>query len=140
MKLFTLLLFLGTFWNNSEITEITRFNDHQNIRWILNDKTNAGIYKDLMELNFVPQESSLTEELPYHLKYGGLTFKENGVLIEHIWNKCGTGNPPNSYESKWEISTEERGDILVISNSSKWEGKYLVKNLDSKKLNLLRLE
>lgn len=140
MKLLTLLVFISFFGIDSKTNEVNGFNDFQNIRWILNEKSNSGIYKDIIELKFITASSQLIEDLPYHLKYGGLTFKKNGVLIEHIWNKCGTGNPPDFRQSHWEITNVENGELLEISNSSLWNGKYLVIKVDSKALKLKRLE
>lgn len=107
------------------------------IRWVLNDKTNAGPVKNEEKLIFIHDGSPLTEELPLHLKYGGLTFKKEGILIEHIWNKCGTGNPPNHYKSNWEFISNSDSPILRIYNSRRWAGEYFI-SIEDNILTLIR--
>jgi len=111
-----------------------------NKRWILNEEHNSGSYDDLVSLQFIPFDSPSKEKLPRHLRYAGLTFKENGVLIEHVWNKCGTGNPPNYYEAKWSIKPDSEDKILTISKSRKWDGKYLVQSITLESFNLKRVK
>jgi hypothetical protein len=137
MKLLTLILLIGTLSINSNTNEFT---DHLNIRWILNEKTNSGIYEDLLDLNFITKDSSRTEELPAHLIYGGLTFKNDGVLIEHVWNWCGTGNPPSFHEAQWTVNSEGEQEVLTIFNSGKWNGKYLINSINKETLSLKRIE
>lgn len=107
-------------------------------RWILNDKDGHISIQDLDTLSFIRQDSPLTEDLPYHLKYAGLTFQQNGILIEHVWNKCGTGNPPDHYKANWEIINQTEGQILRIENSRKWDGEYIVATLEKQNLQLIR--
>ncbi|GEM_PF-6376430 len=107
-------------------------------RWLVNDPSNPGSFSELDEINLISYESQEAQNLPMHLKYGGITFQEEGVLIEHWWNRCGTGNPPSSAKGEWEISDGSNERIVTISGTNQWNGAYLIKFIDSETLNLRR--
>ena len=78
--------------------------------WVLNSK-NLNIKQDTLE--YIPYNSPLTTELHPVLKYGGIRFEWNGVFVQHIFQKCGTGNPPASFKGNWTISTEKETHLLT---------------------------
>jgi len=133
LSIYLISLFHLSFVSILEEIELVSFTE---IRWVLNDKTNSSL-KNEEELNFIHHNSFLSEELPRHLKYGGLTFKKDGILIEHVWNRCGTGNPPNHYKSNWEFINNSDVSILRIYNNQKWAGEYFV-SIENKTLTLIR--
>lgn len=138
MKTVLTILLIITLFNLSILKEENEFENLLNIRWILNDKHNSGSYYELNELNFVNSNSEIVESLPYHIKFAGLTFKKNNEFIEHVWNKCRTGNPPSHYNGKWKFDKENK--IIMINNTQKWNGKYLVLKMNLKELKLKRIK
>jgi hypothetical protein len=54
-------------------------------------------------LEYVPFNSPLTENLHPALRYGGIQFKYNGLFLQHVFIKCGTGNPPDFFNGSWKI-------------------------------------
>lgn len=62
---------------------------------------------------YIPKNSSLTADLPMHKKYSGIEFSESGTIKFHVWNKCGTGNPPDFYIGTWKLTNEENQIILT---------------------------
>ena len=138
MKLLSICLISLIHLSFSQKLEKIKLTDFIEIRWVLNNKTNAGPVKNDKKLIFINHNSPLVKELPYHLKYGGLTFEKDDILIEHVWNKCGTGNPPNHYKSNWEFIKNSEVQILRIYNSRKWNGEYFI-SIDRNVLTLIRI-
>ena len=64
-------------------------------------------------LEYVPFSSPLTKDLHPALKYGGIQFKNNGLFVQHVFQKCGTGNPPDSFDGSWTII--KYNDKLILS-------------------------
>ena len=138
MKFITTLLMFALFGNN--VFAQTDLDDLLETRWILNLQDGSVPVEDLEQLNFVTVDSPITEGLHMQFRYGGLTFKPNGLLIVHVWNKCGTGNPPNHYDAHWELITNTENTVLVISDTHQWEGKYFVQFVSPDLLKLSRIE
>lgn len=136
MKTVVSILALITLFNSP--ADISVENGQLLGRWVVNDPSNPGSFLELDEINLKSYESQEAQRLPMHLKYGGITFQKDGVLIEHWWNKCGTGNPPSSAEGEWKISDGSNEMIVTISGTSKWNGSYLIQFIDSETLNLKR--
>ena len=107
-------------------------------RWVLfHDDPNVQA-EELDTLIFYPYKSSKTDSLHPAIKYAGISFESNGVFIEHIWNKCGTGNPPDHYMAEW-YELENGGGILMIgiNESRKWDGEYTVCWVTAKQLTIV---
>ena len=87
-------------------------------------------------LEYVPFNSPLTEDLHPALKYGGIQFKDNGFFLQHVFIKCGTGNPPDSFDGSWKIIKENDKLILSIKINER-PREYYIHFLSSDKLILI---
>ena len=138
MNILSILLF-------SSLPIISNFNsENGNInllletRWILYHNDPKVSPQDLDTLILYPFESPKTENLHPVFKYAGLTFECEGVLIEHVWNKCATGNPPDHFKATWSIIEQPGSRLIKIEKSIKWNGEYIIVTLEDQKIVLLR--
>lgn len=94
------------------------------------------IYQDTVV--YIPYNSRLTDDLSPNWKYQGTEFGESGSLTEHIWNWCGTGNPPNFYLGSWKIKIDKNQPILTITSGlSQTDREYYLYFLNADKLILV---
>lgn len=107
-------------------------------RWVVNSKDpNINIFSNEQDtIEYIPFKSDLANDLHPALKYGGIRFEENGVFYKHVWNKCGTGNPPDFYEGTWELKDDEAGPKVIIKTTGQ-EAKFTIHYLDNDKLVLV---
>lgn len=102
--------------NNSDLSaqDTIKLNPKELIgHWVLYYKIQHVYPPKQDTLEYVPFNSPLTEDLHPALKYGGIQFKNNGLFLQHVFNKCGTGNPPDSFDGSWTIIKDN--DKLILS-------------------------
>jgi hypothetical protein len=89
---------------------------------------------------YIPKNSLLTADLPMGKKYSGIEFSESGTIIYHVWNKCGTGNPPDFYLGTWKRTNVESQIILTTYREQDGTNptEYILFFLSSDKLILIR--
>lgn len=88
---------------------------------------------------YVPRGSERADNIALSEKFGGITFKENNVLIRHFWKKCGNDNSPNYEEGQWRLHEKKGIWILSIALKKQPGGHYQVLSIkeDELVLNLL---
>ena len=106
-------------------------------RWLWN--TEGGYIHQSDSFDFVTFNSPKADSLDLQFKYGGLVFEKDSTLKEYVWNKCGTGNPPDYYEAKFEIERNEGQWIINITNSRWWDGKFKLEAVSETNLKLIRI-
>jgi hypothetical protein len=134
-KIICFLVLILTFISSSIIyaQEKTELDTSKIIgRWVLNSK-DLNVEQDTLE--YVPYNSPLTADLQPLLKYGGISFRKNGIFLQHHWKKCGNDNSPNFSESGWTIVNDKNKTILIIESNKKIE--YYIYSLSSDKLVLI---
>jgi hypothetical protein len=104
--------------------------------WVVNNENSN--FQDLENFEFIIYNSFGTENLPDNLKYAGLTFQQDGTLIEHVWNRCVTGNPPDHFKADFRIEEIGNVSVIKISNSRIWDGDYILESLTETNLKLKR--
>lgn len=75
---------------------------------------------------YVPRGSERAEKIDLSEKFGGITFKENHVLIRHIWKRCGNDYSPNYEEGTWSLHEKKGVWILSITGINLAVGNYEV--------------
>ena len=88
---------------------------------------------------YVPRGSERADNIDLSEKFGGITFKENSILIRHRWKRCGNDYNPNYEEGTWSLHEKEGIWILSIALKNQPGGNYQVQSIkeDEIILNLL---
>jgi hypothetical protein len=107
-------------------------------RWVLNSKDpNLNILVHGQDtLEYIPFNSNLTNKLHPALKHAGIRFEENGSFYMHVWNKCGTGNPPDFYEGIGALLEDKNESVITIKLDNQMK-KFIIYYLSKDKLVLV---
>jgi len=138
MKITTLLLFALVSFTQTPQNNVQ--NADLFAHWVINDPGNASTFENLDNINFVLESSATALTLPMELSGGGITFLENGTFIEHWWNANATEDIPNFIEGKWVISEKEDQMLLTVTETNRWNGKYIIDKLTPRSLRLKRMK
>ncbi|WP_417609070.1 hypothetical protein [Owenweeksia hongkongensis] len=131
------LLILFTLTSSSSLKKEINLDNLFETRWVLNK--GGGYIPNLEEFDFVIYNTPQAKDLPYQFQFAGLILKKNGTLLEYVWNKCGTGNPPDFYEAEYQIEKIENEVTIQISNSRQWDGDYIIQGLTKSNLKMIRI-
>jgi hypothetical protein len=133
MKLiFIFCLISSSFTLNNDV-EVDKLFDK---RWVRN--SDNGDVESTLDFELITANSLKTESLPMHIKFAGITFEKDGTFIEHVWNKCGTGNPPDHFKSNFQIIELGSHITIKITNSRHWDGEYKLLYLTEGRLRMKR--
>jgi hypothetical protein len=133
---FLSILIIAFFSTTSEWTKEINIDHLFEERWVIN--AYGGNINEFEDFDLINYNSPEREDLPDHLKYAGITFQRDGTFIEHVWNKCGTGNPPDHFKAEFKIHKSGQESTIKISKSIKWDGEYVIVALTNDSLKLKR--
>lgn len=102
---------------------------------MLSEYSSPNVKRDT--LTFVPYQSPLTNDLHPSLKHSGIRFEKNSVYFQHVWNKCGTDNPPDFYEGTWSLDTLDNDIVIKTTVGKRIDGNYLLHYLSEDKMILV---